>query len=85
MKVIKSLEDTDLLMKGVKKPIENEAKEQNLELLSMLLGLLAASLLGKLETGKGVKLSKTFVREVIRTGEGTIELVRIFKVASSFN
>ena len=45
MKVIKSLEDTDLLMKGVKKPIENEAKEQNLELLGMLLGLLAASLL----------------------------------------
>ena len=85
MQVIKSLEDTNLLMKGVKKPIENEAKEQNLKLLGMLLGLLAASLLGKLVAGKGVKLSKTFVQEVIRTGEGTIELVRISKVASSFN
>ena len=40
--------------KGVTKTIENETKEQKRGFLSMLLGTLGATLLGKLLTGKGI-------------------------------
>ena len=39
--------------KGVTKTIENETREQKRGFLSMLLGTLGATLLGKLLTGKG--------------------------------
>ena len=52
MKIIKSLEDSGLLIKGVSETIQNEAKEQKGGFLSMLLGTLGASLLGNLLTGK---------------------------------
>ena len=45
MKIIKSLEESGLLIKGVSKTIKNEAKEQKGRFLSMLLGTLGASLL----------------------------------------
>ena len=48
MKIIKSLEEFGLLIKGVSETIKNEAKEQKAGLLSMLLGTLDASLLGNL-------------------------------------
>ena len=54
MKTIQSLEESGLLIKGVSKTIENEAKEQKGRFLSMLLGTSGASLLGNLLTGKGV-------------------------------
>ena len=60
MKIIKSLEESGLLIKGVK----NEAKEQKGGFLGMLLGTLGASLLGNLLTGKGT----------IRTGKGAIAM-----------
>ena len=53
-KVVKSLEDSGLLVKGVSETIQNEAKEQKGGFLSMLLGTLGASLLGNLLTGKGI-------------------------------
>ena len=53
MKIIKSFEDTDSLMKVVSQKINNEAKEQKGGFLSMLLGTLDASSLGNLLTGKG--------------------------------
>ena len=62
MKMLKSLEESGLLIKGVSEAIKNEAKEQKGGFLSMLLGTLGASLLGNLLTGKGT----------IRAGEGTI-------------
>ena len=66
LKIVKSLEDSGVLLKGVSETIQNEAKEQRGRFLSMLLGTLGASLLGDLLTknlsGKGV----------IRAGEGTI-------------
>ena len=34
MKVVKPLEESGLLMKGVRKSINNEAKEQNVEFLA---------------------------------------------------
>ena len=53
MKIIKSLEESELLIKGVSETIKIEAKEQKGGLLSMLLGTLSISLLGNLLTGKG--------------------------------
>ena len=53
IKIIKELENSDILLKGVSKTIENEIKKQR-GFLSMLLGTLGASLLGDLLTGKGI-------------------------------
>ena len=53
MKIIKSLEDSDILLKGVTETIKNETKKQKGGFLSMLLGNLGASLLGNLLSGKG--------------------------------
>ena len=62
IETVKSLEDSILLLKGVSKTIQNEAKEQKEGFLSMLLGTLGASLLGNILAGKGIK----------RAGEGVI-------------
>ena len=50
--LIKSLEDSGLLLKGVTGIVQNEVKEQKGGFLSMLLGTLGASLLGNLLTEK---------------------------------
>ena len=55
MKIIKSLEESELLIKGISETIENEEKEQKDRFIPMLLGTLAASILGNVLTGKGVK------------------------------
>ena len=52
IKIIKSLEDSGLLIERDTKTIQNELKEQKGEFLSMLLGTLVASLLGNLLTGR---------------------------------
>ena len=52
MKIVKVLEDSDILLKGVTKTIKNETKEQKGGFLSMLLGTLGASLLGNLLSGR---------------------------------
>ena len=55
IKIIKALENSGTLLKGVSKAIKNETKEQKGGFLSMLLGTLGASLLGNLLTGgKGI-------------------------------
>ena len=48
MKMVKSLEESGLLIKGVSETIKNEAKEQKGGFLRMSLGTLGASLLGNL-------------------------------------
>ena len=53
IKIVQSLEVSGLLLKGVTESVENEVKEQKGGFLSMLLGTLAASLLGNILTGKG--------------------------------
>ena len=45
MKVVTSIEGYGLSLKGVNETIENEAKQQKCGFLSILLGILAASLL----------------------------------------
>ena len=55
IKIVKSLEDSGVLLKGVSETIQHEAKVQREGFISMLLGTLGASLLGNLLTGgKGV-------------------------------
>ena len=46
--IVRSLEDSGLLLKGVTESVQNEVKEQRGGFLSMLLGTLGASLLGNL-------------------------------------
>ena len=66
MKIVKLLEESRLLVKGISEIIKNETKEQkgkfNKKFISMLLGTLAVTILGNALEGQGV----------IRTGEGTI-------------
>ena len=54
VKIVKSLEESGLLLDGVTKTVQNEVKEQKGGFLSMLLGTLSASLLGNLLTGRGL-------------------------------
>ena len=62
LKIVKSLEDTGILLDGIAKTVENEVKEQKGRFLSVLLGTPGARLLGNMLAGRGV----------IRAGEGTI-------------
>ena len=52
IKIIKSLEDSGLLLKWVSETIQNEAKTQKGAFLRMLLGTLGASLLRNILAGK---------------------------------
>ena len=54
IKIINTLEDSDILLKGVTKTNKNETKEQNGGFLRIFLGTLGASLLGNLLSGKGM-------------------------------
>ena len=78
MKIIKYLEESRLLIKGVSESSKNEGKEQKGTPLSMLLGTLGASLLGRLLAGKGViatRQGRGTIRAdevTIRAGKGTI-------------
>ena len=76
LKIVKSLEDSGVLLKGVSETIQHEAKEQRGGFLSMLLGTLGASLLGDV-LSKGLSGSG-----VIRAGEGTIRAAYDSKRAS---
>ena len=58
IKIVKSLEDSGLLLKGVTETVQNEVKEQKGGFLSMYLGTLGASLLGNILAGKGIELEK---------------------------
>ena len=54
IKIVKYLEDSELLLKGVTESVQNEVKDQKGGFLSTLLGTLGASLLGNLLRGKGM-------------------------------
>ena len=66
LKIMKSLEDSNVLLKRVSETIQHEAKEQRGGFLSMLLGTLGASLLGDI-LSKGLSGIG-----VSRAGEGTV-------------
>ena len=67
IKIVKSLEDSGLLLKGVTETVQNEVKEQKGGFLSMLLGTLGASLLGNILAGKGINRAG---EGIVRTGYG---------------
>ena len=79
-KIVKSLQESGLLMQGITKAIRNKTKEQKDGFLSMLLGVLAASILRNALVERGVirvgeitiTAGEGIIREVIRLGEGTI-------------
>ena len=77
MKIVKSLEESDLLIKGVSETIKNESKEQKRRFLRMLLGTLVASLLRNLLTSQG-RTANMPARGTIRAGKGTIRAGRGF-------
>ena len=64
VKIVKSLEDSGILLERVSETIKNETKEQKGGFLGMLLGALGTSLLGNMLAGKGF----------IRAGEGTAQV-----------
>ena len=66
MKIVKSLEGSGLLIKGVSETIKNKSKAQKGGFLSILLGTLKANLLGKLLTGKDTIISNDVT---IRAGQ----------------
>ena len=73
IKIVQALEDSNILLKGVTKTIENETKELKGGLLSMLLGTLGANLLGNLLTGKGIERAGSGNNKgkgVVRAGYG---------------
>ena len=71
IKIVKSLEYSGLLLKGVTKTVQIEVKEQKGGYLSMLLGTLGASLLGNLLTGKGIYRAEKG-KGIVRAGEGVV-------------
>ena len=54
IEIFQSLEDSGLLLKGVSETIQNGAKEKKGGFLSMLLGVLGATLLGNILAGEGI-------------------------------
>ena len=54
IKIVKSLEDSGLLLKRITETVQNEVKEQKGGFLSMLLGTLGANLLGSILTSRGI-------------------------------
>ena len=73
IKIIEALENSDILLKGVSKTIDNETKEQRGGFLSMLLGTLGASLLGNLLTGKGIMRAGD---GIVRAGDGIVRAAK---------
>ena len=65
--IVKSLEESGLLIKDVSETIKNEAREHKGRIFIMLLGTIGASLLGNLLTGK----------ETISASEGTIRNTKV--------
>ena len=70
IKIVKSLEDSGLLLKGLTESVQNEVKEQKGAFFSMLLGTLGANLLGNLLTGKRIRRAG---EGIVRAGEGNMD------------
>ena len=69
MEIAQTLEDSNILLKGVTKTIENETKEQKEGFLGMLIVTLEASLLGNMSAGKGI-VGAGSGKGIVRAGSG---------------
>ena len=65
IEIVKSLEGSGLLFKGINGTIQNKAKDQKVRLLNMLLVTLRASLLGNILTGKVINRAE---EGIVRAG-----------------
>ena len=73
MKIVRALEGSKILLKGVTKAIKNETKEQKGGSLSILLGTLGAGLLGNISAGKGIIRAGSVNKKgkgIVRAGYG---------------
>ena len=75
MEIVRSLEESGLLIKGVSKTIKNEVNKQKGGCLRMLLGTLGASLSGNLLTDKNIN----------RASKGKIKSGQEFNATSTLN
>ena len=75
IKIVKSLGESGLVIKGISETIKNETKEQKRGFIPILLGTLVACLLGSTLTGKGA----------IREGERIIRAGENFNAAPYFD
>ena len=82
IKIVKSFEESRLLIKVIRKTIKSETKEQKGRFISLLLGTLVASLLGSALIEKGIiRASDDTIRAdegIIRAGEDTIRVGQDF-------
>ena len=72
IKIVKSLENSGLLLNGVTEINQNEAEEQKGGFLGMLLGALGANLLGNISASKGIARAgygNEKSRGVVRAGQ----------------
>ena len=67
MEIVKSLEDSGSVLKGISETIQNKAKEQKWGFLSMLLGALGVNLLGNISAAKGINRAG---ERIVRAGYG---------------
>ena len=77
-KIVKSLDESDLLIKDVSEAIKDEAKKQKSGFRSMLLVTLGATLLGKILTGNEVK-------KLVKKQLKKLKKDSIFNTVSSFD
>ena len=71
IKIVKSIEDSGLLLKRVTETVQNEVNELKRGIRSMLLDTLGASLLGNILTGRGINRAGKG-QEINRAGEGAL-------------
>ena len=88
--IVKSLENSGLLLKWVSKTIQNEAKEQKGGFLSMLFGTVGASLWGNILAGKGTNrggervILKRQGRGIVRAGYWNKKVRKTTKTKKNF-
>ena len=73
LEIVKALEDSNILLKGVTKKIKNKTKEQKGGFLRMLLSTLGASLSGNMLAGKGIVragFGNKKGKGIVRAGQG---------------
>ena len=71
--MVQAFEDSNIFLKRVTKTIKNETKKQKGGFLSMLLGILGASLLGNLLAGNGIVRASSGNKRgkgIVRAGTG---------------
>ena len=73
MRIVQTLADSNILLKGITRTIKNEIKHQKGGFLSMLLGTFGASLLGNILAGKGIVRAGSGNKKgkgIVRAGTG---------------